>query len=97
MPDEVEQTLLRLRERRAALELKLKGELSEWTRNYTLTVELPQVEVATRRVHEGAYGDCVDCGEAIEPRRLAAIPEVLVCKPCEDSAPRSPNDRERRV
>lgn len=92
----VEVAVRKLAERRAALETKLKGELTLRTRKYTVEVELPQVEQALRRVHEGTYGDCVECGESIEAKRLEAIPEVLLCKTCEDDARRVVATRERK-
>ena len=37
---------------------------------------------ALSRVREGSYGQCVRCGEAINPERLAAIPEATLCVKC---------------
>jgi DnaK suppressor protein len=43
-----------------------------------------RVEAALRRIGEDEYGDCVRCGEAIDPRRLAAQPEAPLCVPCQE-------------
>jgi DnaK suppressor protein len=40
---------------------------------------LVQVEDALRRIEEDTYGYCVDCGRAIEPARLDAVPWTPYC------------------
>lgn len=46
---------------------------------------LAQVESARQRVDDGDWGCCVACGEDIDPRRLAARPEVPWCVPCQQA------------
>jgi len=46
--------------------------------------QLEQVETALRRVEEGVYGLCVDCGEQIDPARLKALPYALLCVNCQE-------------
>lgn len=48
------------------------------------TIALKQVEAALERIRTGRYGDCVDCGESIEPARLQAAPEASRCVPCQE-------------
>ncbi len=38
---------------------------------------------ALRRVDEGSYGLCLDCGEPIDERRLAALPATPFCTACQ--------------
>lgn len=45
--------------------------------------ELEQLGAALRRIAEGSYGQCVDCGDAIDLRRLTAMPSTAVCTPCQ--------------
>jgi DnaK suppressor protein len=45
--------------------------------------ELDQVAAALRRVDEGSYGTCEDCGEAIDARRLHALPATAFCTACQ--------------
>jgi DnaK suppressor protein len=45
--------------------------------------ELAQTAAALRRVEEGTYGLCEDCGEAIDERRLRALPATPFCTPCQ--------------
>ncbi len=45
--------------------------------------ELQQVQAARRRVVDGSYGLCLDCGEAIDIRRLAALPASAYCPACQ--------------
>lgn len=40
---------------------------------------LTMVRDALRRIDEGTYGVCVECGEAIEPARLDAVPWTPYC------------------
>jgi DnaK suppressor protein len=45
--------------------------------------ELRQVEAALHRLDVGSYGDCADCGEAIDMQRLLALPAAERCAPCQ--------------
>jgi RNA polymerase-binding transcription factor DksA len=49
------------------------------------------IEDALRRLRNGAYGRCLDCGSSIPPLRLQALPFAERCRDCEqhyDSVPR---------
>ncbi len=39
---------------------------------------------ALERLRGGEYGICEECGEAIAPARLRAMPEVTTCVRCQD-------------
>lgn len=43
---------------------------------------------ALRRLEAGEYGLCTQCGDAIKPARLAALPEVETCLTCQDEIER---------
>ncbi|RYF16528.1 MAG: TraR/DksA family transcriptional regulator [Comamonadaceae bacterium] len=45
--------------------------------------ELAQVMAALRRVDDGSYGLCEDCGERIDERRLLALPATAYCTACQ--------------
>jgi DnaK suppressor protein len=45
--------------------------------------ELRQVEAALHRLGVGTYGDCADCDEAIDMKRLLAQPAAERCSPCQ--------------
>ena len=45
--------------------------------------ELAQIAAALRRVEAGSYGQCEDCGEPIDERRLAALPAARFCTDCQ--------------
>lgn len=53
-------------------------ELDETT-EMMLAAEAENVELALRRLAEGEYGRCVDCGKEIPRERLEAIPEAVRC------------------
>src|SRR5215475_9437496 len=44
---------------------------------------------ALDRLRGGEYGVCEECGEAIAPARLRALPEVTTCIRCQDRLERS--------
>jgi DnaK suppressor protein len=41
--------------------------------------ELGLVQDALKRIQNGTYGKCVDCGETIPPARLEAVPWAPYC------------------
>ncbi len=45
--------------------------------------ELVDVEDALRRIDEGTYGKCLECGREIAPERLAAMPAARLCIDCQ--------------
>lgn len=45
--------------------------------------EVARIEAALRRIDEGTFGTCVECGEAIAAGRLRIKPEVLLCIECQ--------------
>jgi len=48
----------------------------------TETTEIRQIEAALKRIGEGTYGTCSNCGETIDPRRLKALPTAATCISC---------------
>jgi DnaK suppressor protein len=44
--------------------------------------ELAMIDGAIARIDEDEYGVCIDCGQEIDPRRLAALPYALLCTEC---------------
>jgi DnaK suppressor protein len=55
----------------------------DMTLNDRELAELGAVSAALRRLAEGRYGACVDCGESIAFDRLKAEPWALRCIACE--------------
>jgi len=47
------------------------------------TDELRAVERALTRMDDGAFGECIDCGNAIAPERLQAHPAAVRCASCQ--------------
>jgi RNA polymerase-binding transcription factor DksA len=45
--------------------------------------ELEQIRAALRRIEDGTYGECTDCGDPIDLRRLVAMPTAAYCAPCQ--------------
>ena len=45
-------------------------------------VERQRIHAALKRIGEGDYGYCTDCGEVIAPARLAADPAIPRCRDC---------------
>ncbi|HEY7442550.1 MAG TPA: TraR/DksA family transcriptional regulator [Vicinamibacterales bacterium] len=56
---------------------------------------LDRINTALRRISEGTYGLCFECGDEIAERRLKALPFAVRCKDCEES--REVADRRERM
>jgi DnaK suppressor protein len=46
---------------------------------------LKKIDAALRRIGEGTYGECFECGEEIPAARLRALPFAVRCKDCEEA------------
>jgi DnaK suppressor protein len=46
---------------------------------------LAKIEEALRRLEEGTFGYCFECGDEISERRLRALPFAVRCKDCEEA------------
>ncbi len=46
-------------------------------------VTLTEIDNALRRLADGSYGLCTDCGEGIALARLQSMPQALRCVTCE--------------
>ena len=57
---------------------------------------LNKVNEALRRLEEGTYGNCFECGEEIAEARLRALPFAVRCKDCEE-ARETAEQRERQM
>ena len=52
------------------------------------TLYIKKVEEALARIEEGTFGDCEECGEDIELRRLEARPTATLCVSCKEEQER---------
>ncbi len=43
------------------------------------------IDGALERIANGTYGACTNCGNPIEPQRLAILPTATLCLSCESS------------
>lgn len=46
---------------------------------------LDRINTALRRINEGTYGRCFECGDEIAEPRLNALPFAVRCKDCEEN------------
>jgi len=44
--------------------------------------DLQRIDAALRRIEDGEYGYCSECGEAIAEKRLAVDPMASLCIAC---------------
>lgn len=49
---------------------------------------IKKVDEALRRIEEGIFGECSECGEDIELRRLEARPTATLCVSCKEEEER---------
>ena len=61
----------------------------------SLEVGLERTERALAKLDEGTYGQCDSCGKSIAPRRLQAMPDVVLCIECAAAQPRAVSPRRR--
>lgn len=45
---------------------------------------LAMVETALQRIREGVFGECVNCGNEINAKRLEAVPWTRYCIACQE-------------
>jgi DnaK suppressor protein len=45
---------------------------------------LSMVENALGRIREGSFGECIHCGNEINPKRLEAVPWTRYCIQCQE-------------
>lgn len=48
--------------------------------------EITAIQAALKRLEDGTYGDCQNCGEPIAPARLEALPYAVQCIACASQA-----------
>lgn len=63
-----------------AVELENQDALAEIERSEVK--EARQIEATLKRIADGTYGTCVNCGTPIDPRRLKALPTAATCISC---------------
>lgn len=66
----------------AVADLLLATEIAEIQRD---AAELKLLQMARKRLHEGTYGECTDCGTGIPLARLRAQPAAARCVPCQET------------
>jgi RNA polymerase-binding transcription factor DksA len=55
--------------------------------------EVHHIQQALKRQAEGRYGICDDCGQQIDPERLAVRPQATLCIICQRRLEESPRGR----
>jgi len=45
---------------------------------------LQMVDAALERIREGSFGECISCGNEINPKRLEAVPWTRHCIECQE-------------
>jgi DnaK suppressor protein len=43
------------------------------------------IDAALERIRTGSYGDCLECGELVNPKRLEADPVATLCISCAEA------------
>jgi DnaK suppressor protein len=66
---------------RANTSLAREIDLAQKSRDRAL---LALVDAALKRISEGTFGDCLNCGQEINPKRLEAIPWARYCLTCQE-------------
>jgi len=66
---------------RANTSLAREIDLAQKSRDRAL---LALVDVALKRISEGTFGNCLNCGQEINAKRLEALPWVRYCITCQE-------------
>jgi DnaK suppressor protein len=66
---------------RANTSLAREIDLAQKSRDRAL---LALVDAALKRISDGTFGDCLNCGQEINSKRLEAIPWVRYCITCQE-------------
>jgi DnaK suppressor protein len=61
----------------------------EFAINEHETAELDQIDQALKRLDQGVYGICIDCGMEVATERLHALPQAGRCMGCQEKAEHS--------
>ena len=59
--------------------------------------QLSLVRLALERLHEGSFGECLQCGETIGAKRLEALPWTPYCIACQEKIENGELESETRA
>ena len=79
---ELDQTKVGRLSRMDAMQAQAMAQASEQRREQTLR----QIDAALKRIDDDEYGYCLQCDEAINPKRLEFDPTVTLCIECANKA-----------
>ncbi|HVH46368.1 MAG TPA: TraR/DksA C4-type zinc finger protein [Labilithrix sp.] len=71
---------------------------SEYLQSFTFRLRgrekvfLDKIEKALRKIEDGSFGTCEECGEEISIKRLEARPETTLCIRCKEDQERHEKD-----
>ena len=71
---------------------------SEYLQSFTFRLRgrekafLDKIEKALRKIEDGSFGTCEECGEEIQLKRLEARPETTLCIRCKEDQERLEKD-----
>jgi DnaK suppressor protein len=71
---------------------------SEYLQSFTFRLRgrekvfLDKIEKALRKIEDGSFGTCEECGEEISVKRLEARPETTLCIRCKEDQERLEKD-----
>lgn len=77
-PVELDQTRVGRLSRMDALQTQAMAQETDRRRHH----ELSQIDAALRRLEDGSYGECLECGEPIAVKRLELDPSAPLCIDC---------------
>jgi len=60
------------------------------------TTDLLKIDEAIRKLDEGTYGICEDCGDEISEQRLKILPYAIYCIDCKEKREKNGRDAEER-
>ena len=64
--------------------VRLDAQDEAWRQAEAEAREVARIDAALARMREDTYGECVECGEDIEEKRLIALPTASRCLSCQE-------------
>jgi DnaK suppressor protein len=65
--------------------VRLEAQDEAWRTAENESREVVRIDAALARMREETYGECVDCGDEIEEKRLMALPTAARCMTCQEA------------
>ena len=64
--------------------VRLEAQDEAWRQAEAEAREVSRIDAALARMREDTFGECIECGEEIDEKRLIALPTASRCVSCQE-------------